>query len=135
MLVFLYAILQQHRLRWLGHIHCMPDGRILKVLRYGELASSKREIASSFQGRLQKGDMRVMDMNITIAHAGDAISTEGWSEERRNKGRSVPHEKKTTRCHRRRASLHAFIAIDTVTQIWDCTAITHAAPQPSAAEA
>ncbi|XP_072095160.1 uncharacterized protein [Mobula birostris] len=38
----LFTLLQQRRLRWLGHVHCMSDGRIQKDLLYGELASGKR---------------------------------------------------------------------------------------------
>ncbi|XP_012942368.1 uncharacterized protein LOC106012824 [Aplysia californica] len=34
----LFTTLRQRRLRWLGHMHRMPDGRILKDLLYGELA-------------------------------------------------------------------------------------------------
>ena len=38
----LYTLLQQRRLRWLGHVSRMPDGRIPKDLLYGELASGSR---------------------------------------------------------------------------------------------
>ena len=38
----LYTLLQQCRLRWLGHVSRMPDGRIPKDLLYGELASGSR---------------------------------------------------------------------------------------------
>ena len=65
----MYTLLRQRRLRWLGHVHRMPDGRIPKDLLYGELASGKRST-----GRPQlrycdvvKRDMKTMD-----------IGTESW---------------------------------------------------------
>lgn len=68
---------------------------------------------------------------------GTLFYTEGWSKERRNEGllpsRSVLDVKKT-RQHWGRVSSHAFIAIETVTLVWACTAITYAA-MPLAAEA
>ena len=38
----LFSILKLRRLRWLGHVHRMPDGRIPKDLLYGEPAKGKR---------------------------------------------------------------------------------------------
>ena len=38
----LYFLLQQRRLRWLGHIHRMAGGRIPKDLLYGQLAARSR---------------------------------------------------------------------------------------------
>ena len=39
----LYTFLKQRRMRWLGHVTRMKDGRILKeILLYGELATGKR---------------------------------------------------------------------------------------------
>ena len=38
----LYTLLKQRRMRWLGHVTWMKDGRIPKDLLYGELATGKR---------------------------------------------------------------------------------------------
>ena len=38
----MYTLLKQRRLRWLGHISRMEDGRIPKDILYGELAMGKR---------------------------------------------------------------------------------------------
>ena len=38
----LYTLLKQRRMRWLGHATPIKDGRILKDLLYGELATGKR---------------------------------------------------------------------------------------------
>ena len=58
------TILQQRRLRWLGHVCRMEDGRIPKDLLYGELASGKR---STGRPHLRfkdvcKRDMKAMEM-------------------------------------------------------------------------
>ena len=38
----LYTLLKQRRMRWLGHVTQMEDGRIPKGLSYGEQAIGKR---------------------------------------------------------------------------------------------
>ena len=38
----IHLLLCQHRLCWLGHVHCMGDGRIPKDVLYGELATVHR---------------------------------------------------------------------------------------------
>ena len=38
----MYTLLRQRRLRWLGHVRRMEDGRIPKCILYGELALGRR---------------------------------------------------------------------------------------------
>ena len=81
----MFTLLRQRRLRWLGHVRRMEDGRIPKDILYGELASGKRSV-----GRPQlrykdvcKRDMKALDIN-----------TENWEEVAtdRSKWRSVLHK-------------------------------------------
>ncbi|XP_047497854.1 uncharacterized protein LOC125044938 [Penaeus chinensis] len=37
----MFTLLRQRRLRWLGHVHRMEDGRIPKDILYGELTTGK----------------------------------------------------------------------------------------------
>ena len=98
----MHALLSQRRLRWLGHVHRMQDGRIPKDVLYGELAEGSRPTgrpALRFKD-VCKRDMKNADINTntweTIAadrsawrHAireGSTIAegkkTQKWSEKR-----------------------------------------------------
>lgn len=62
----LFTLLQQRRLRWLSHVHCMPNKRIQKDLLYRELETGKRA-----HGRLLlrfkdtcKRDMKSIDLDL-----------------------------------------------------------------------
>ena len=62
----MFTLLRQRRLRWLGHVRRMEDGRIPKDILYGQLASGKRRT-----GRPQlrysdacKRDMKALDINF-----------------------------------------------------------------------
>lgn len=37
----MYTLLRQRRMRWIGHLRRMEDGRIPKDILYGELAAGK----------------------------------------------------------------------------------------------
>ena len=74
----IYTLLRQRRLRWLGHVHRMGDGRIPKDLLYGELVEGERD-----RGRpllrykdVCKRDLKALDINVssweTIATDRDA---------------------------------------------------------------
>ena len=61
----IYTLLRQRRMRWIGHVRHMKDGRIPKDILYGELAFGKRP-----RGRPQlrykdvcKRDMRALEID------------------------------------------------------------------------
>ena len=61
----MFTLLRQRRLRWLGHVHRMEDGRIPKDLLYGELAAGKRNTGRP-QLRFRdvcKRDMKALQMD------------------------------------------------------------------------
>ena len=61
----MFTLLRQRRLRWLGHVHRMDDGRIPKDLLYGELAAGKRTTGRP-QLRFRdvcKRDMKALQMD------------------------------------------------------------------------
>jgi len=60
-----HLMLCQRRLRWLGHVRRMDDGRIPKDIMYGELASGRRPIsrpALRFKDACKR-DMKLIDIN------------------------------------------------------------------------
>ena len=63
----MYTLLSQRRLRWLGHVHRMNDGRIPKDTMYGELASRKSIIGRPW---LRYQDVCTSDMNTLDIEAG-----------------------------------------------------------------
>lgn len=56
----LLNILRQRRLRWIGHVRRMPDGRIPKDLFYGELSKGKRSVGRPY---LRYKDVLKRDLN------------------------------------------------------------------------
>ncbi|XP_066282992.1 uncharacterized protein [Branchiostoma lanceolatum] len=61
----MFTLLRQRRLRWLGHVRRMEDGRIPKDLLYGELISGKRRTGRP-QLRFKdvcKRDLKALDIN------------------------------------------------------------------------
>ena len=40
----MFALLSQHRLRWLGHTHHMDTNRVPRNLLYGQLATGSRPL-------------------------------------------------------------------------------------------
>ena len=65
----MYTLLRQRRLRWLGHVGRMDDGRIPKDLLYGELAKGKRLVG---RPKLRSKDVCKRDMKST------GLNVETW---------------------------------------------------------
>ena len=65
----MFALLSQRRLRWLGHVSRMDDGRIPKVLLYGELATGTRPT--------RRPTLRFKDVCKRDLKAGN-INLAGW---------------------------------------------------------
>lgn len=62
----MFTMLRQRRLRWLGHVRRMDDGRIPKDILYGELRSGKRSTGRP-QLRFKdvvKRDMKALDIDV-----------------------------------------------------------------------
>ena len=71
-----YTLLWQRRLRWLGHVSRMDDGRIPKYILYGELTLGRR---TTGHPRLRYKDVCVRDMK---ADDIDTMSWEGLAAQR-----------------------------------------------------
>ena len=65
----MFTLLRQRRLRWLGHVYRMEDGRIPKDLLYGELESGSRPIG---RPKLRFKDVCKRDMLAT------GLPTDNW---------------------------------------------------------
>ena len=71
----IYALLSQRRLRWLGHVSRMEDGRISKDILYGKLATRTRTVRRPGLRFMDvcKRDMEASEINPTKweAYASD----------------------------------------------------------------
>ena len=91
-----HLMLSQRRLRWLGHVHRMEDGRIPKNVLYGELAMGRRPVSRPAlrYKDVCKRDLKLTDIN-TDSWESLAEDRSGWrqavqagdrrGEEKRNK--------------------------------------------------
>lgn len=100
----LHSILSHRRLRWLGHVRRMEDGRIPKDLLYGELASGSRK-----RGRpllrfkdVCRRDLKVFDI-APVSWETDAADRGLWRTALR-RGAKRCEEKYIERWERRRSS-------------------------------
>ena len=75
----IYTLLRQRRLRWLGHVRRMEDGRIPKYILYGELALGRR---TTGRPHLRFKDVCVRDMKAvdidTMSWEGLAVDRTKW---------------------------------------------------------
>ena len=72
----MYTLLRQPRLRWLGHVRRMEDGRIPKDILYGELALGRRTTA---RPHLRYKDVCIRDMEAVDI---DTMSWEALASDR-----------------------------------------------------
>jgi hypothetical protein len=84
----MYSMLRLRRLRWLGHVHRMQDGRIPKDILYGQLADGKRETG---RPQLRFRDVCKRDMKAI------GIDPESWE----NIAADRTEWRSTLRCHLR----------------------------------
>ena len=92
----IYSLLKQRRLRWLGHVRRMDDGRIPKDLLYGELAVGKRS-----QGRPMQCFRNVCKKDLRDC----MIDTQNWeslADDRDLWKRTVKHGIATFEDHQRK---------------------------------
>ena len=75
-----FAILSQKRLRWLGHVRRMQDGRIPKDILYGELATGSRPAGRPV---LRYKDVCKRDMKTDNINPADWEAAAGDSPSRR----------------------------------------------------
>lgn len=104
----MFATLSQRRLRWLGHVCRMDDGRIPKDILYGELATGTRPTG---QPALRYKDVCKRDLkscNINPADLETAISERNsWSAsvitgiKRAEEKRGIQHEERKSRKQQR----------------------------------
>ena len=68
----MFALLSQRRLRWLGHVVRMQDGRIPKDILYSELTTGTRQTGRPF---LRFKDVCKRDLKLSNIHPTDLEST------------------------------------------------------------
>ncbi len=63
----MYTLLSQRRLRWLGHVHRIANGRIPKDMLYGELVTETSTAGRQYLRYRDtcKRDMKVAEIDIT----------------------------------------------------------------------
>jgi hypothetical protein len=99
----MYTLLHQRRLRWLGHVRRMEDGRIPKDLLYGELATGYRD-----RGRpklrykdVYKRDMKAFEVD-TANWESLADDKSVWRQHLSSSLEKCEHALKTAADHKRR---------------------------------
>ena len=67
----MYTLLSQRRLRWLGHVHRMANGRIPKDMLYGELVTGTRTVGRPYlrYRDICKRDMKAAGIDTTTWEA------------------------------------------------------------------
>ena len=97
----MYGILTYRRLRWLGHIKRMEEGRIPKDLLYGELARGYRSTGRPFLRfkDVCKRDMRTGDIGLSEWES-IAVNRNDWRQRIREAAIRVEEKHNQTRSSR-----------------------------------
>lgn len=120
----MYTLLRQRRLRWLGHVHRMKDGRIPKDLLYGELAEGKRPTGRPLlrYKDVCKRDLEALDINVDSweALASDRVAWRRTLKAQLPVGEAKWKEKCAEKRARRKAKAAACDVPQTVTSSFTC---------------
>ncbi|XP_062849141.1 uncharacterized protein LOC134311436 [Trichomycterus rosablanca] len=116
----MFTLLKQRRLRWLGHVVRMDEGRIPRDLLYGELAEGKRPT-----GRPQlrykdvcKRDLKALDINL---NTWEALANERSSSKHTvQKGLSKFEEKIAQKTEVQRQKRKALSAVERLASSFIC---------------
>ena len=94
----MFAMLSQRRLRWLGHILLMEDGRLPKDVLYGELTSGSRPVGRPMlrYKDVCKGGMKSAEINPDSweAAAADRSNWRHWCAEAEARREELWHDKR-----------------------------------------
>jgi len=99
----MYSLLRQRRLRWLGHVFRMKDGRLPKDILYGQLALGTRRVGRPslrFKDVCMR-DMKTCDLPV---HSWETLAKDrdGWREQVR-KGTICLEQKRSKLAAEKRA--------------------------------
>ena len=105
----MYALLTKRRLRWLGHVTRMHDGRLPKFILYGELATWSRPTGKHTlrYKDVLKRDLKAGGIALPAGFEALAADRSGWQHTTKSAIKTAEHkreeqwEEKRARRHQR----------------------------------